>query len=56
MTPAMTVTARDMCDSKDSTGRPVYTISEIAETLGVSRATIYDHLAPANTVAKAEPA
>lgn len=56
MTPAMTVTARDMYDSKDSAGRPLHTVSEIAQVLGVSRATIYDHLAPADPVAKAEPA
>ena len=52
----MTVVARGMCDLKDSAGRPVHTVSEIAQVLGVSRATIYDHLAPADAVAKAEPA
>jgi hypothetical protein len=56
MTPAMVVTARDMIHSKDSSGKPLYTVTEIAETLGVSRATIYDHLALADTVAEAKPA
>jgi DNA invertase Pin-like site-specific DNA recombinase len=56
MTPTKIKAAQRMNRAKDVSGNPLYTVTEIAETLGVSRATIYDHLAPANTVAKAEPA
>ncbi|OEH62170.1 DNA invertase [Arthrobacter sp. D2] len=40
MTPTKTQQARSMYDQK------IYTVREIAETLGVSRGTIYRHLSP----------
>lgn len=51
MTPTKIKAAQRMYRSGD------HTVTEIAETLGVSRATIYDHLAPEpGDVAEAEPA
>ncbi|MCA1677352.1 MAG: helix-turn-helix domain-containing protein [Actinobacteria bacterium] len=38
MTPAKLTTARQMYDSKH------YTVEQIAETIGVSRARVYQHL------------
>ncbi|MGH3939082.1 MAG: helix-turn-helix domain-containing protein [Pseudonocardiaceae bacterium] len=43
MTTAKAITGRQMYDSKS------YTVEQIAETIGVSRATVYRHLNPAQT-------
>lgn len=57
MTPAKIKAAQSMYRAKNPDGSATYSISEIAQVLGVSRATIYDHLAPGPADrAEAEPA
>lgn len=58
MTPAKIKAAQSMYGAKNPDGSATYTVSEIAQVLGVSRATIYDHLEPAAGAGavEAEPA
>ena len=48
MTPNKLATARKLYEDPDN----AMTMKEIAETVGISRSTLYRHLAPAETKAK----
>jgi DNA invertase Pin-like site-specific DNA recombinase len=44
VTEAKLATAREMFDKKAADGKRAYTVAEIADVIGVSRATLYRHL------------